>query len=130
MTGSTTKYFFRPIIVDEGQSRYLSEIVKARFGVVEYGIETIDGDQYDYSGVDDLVAYINGALNVAFRDAFYMTHKMQGEIADVAVYFKMEVRRQVSLLLHSKAKYRYSIATVLYDIAKTVKVVGDKTVKV
>ena len=77
-----------------------------------------------------MIAYINGALNVAFRDAFYMTHKMQGEIADVAVYFKMEVRRQVSLLLHSKAKYRYSIATVLYDIAKTVKVVGDKTVKV
>ena len=59
MTGSTTKYFFLPIIVDEGQLRYLSEIVKARFGVVEYGIETIDGDQYDYSGVDDLVAYNN-----------------------------------------------------------------------
>ena len=36
-----------------------------------------------------MIAYINGALNVAFRDAFYMTHKMQGEIADVAVYFKM-----------------------------------------
>ena len=88
----------------------------------------------NYNGVISLYfkgdALINGALNVAFRDAFYMTHKMQGEIADVAVYFKMEVRRQVSLLLHSKAKYRYSMATVLYDIAKTVKVVGDKTVKV
>ncbi len=59
MTGSTTKYFFRPIIVDEGQLRYLSEIVKERFGVVEYGIETIDGDQYDYSSVDDLLAYNN-----------------------------------------------------------------------
>ena len=59
MTGSTTKYFFRPIIVDEGQLRYLSKIVKARFGVVEYGIETIDGDQYHYSGVDDLLAYNN-----------------------------------------------------------------------
>ncbi len=59
MTGSTTKYFFRPIIVDEGQLRYLSEIVKARFGVVEYGIETIDGDQYVYSSIDDLLAYNN-----------------------------------------------------------------------
>ena len=77
-----------------------------------------------------MIAYINGALNVAFRDAFYMAHGMQGEIADVAVYFKMEIRRQVSLLLHSKAKYRYSMATVLYDIAKTVKVDGDKKVKV
>ena len=77
-----------------------------------------------------MIAYINGALNVAFRDAFYMAHRMQGEIVDVAVYFKMEIRRQVSLLLHSKAKYRYSMATVLYDIAKTVKVVGDKKKKI
>lgn len=79
---------------------------------------------------ETMIAYINGALNVAFRDAFFMAHRMQGEIVDVAVYFKMEIRRQVSLLLHSKAKYRYCMATVLYDIAKTVKVVGDKKVKV
>lgn len=77
-----------------------------------------------------MIAYINGALNVAFRNALYMAHRMNGEMADVAVYFKMEIRRQVSLLLHSKAKYRYSMATLLYDIAKTVKVEGDKTVKV
>lgn len=59
MNASTTKYFFCPIIVDENQLRFLSEMVKERFGEVEYGIETIDGVQYEYSNVDDLLAYNN-----------------------------------------------------------------------
>lgn len=59
MTGSTTKYYFCPIIVDENQLRYLSEMVKERFGEVEYGIETLDGVQYEYSSIDDLLAYNN-----------------------------------------------------------------------
>lgn len=75
MTGSTTKYFYRPIIVDEGQLRYLSEIVKERFGVVEYGIETIDGDQYDYSSLDELLAYKNPnsrkITNISIRGNHY-----------------------------------------------------------
>lgn len=58
-TASTTKYYFCPIIVDENQLRYLSEMVKERFGEVEYVIETIDGVQYEYSSVDDLLAYNN-----------------------------------------------------------------------
>ena len=57
-TASTTKYYFCPIIVDENQLRYLSEMVKERFGEVEYVIETIDGVQYEYSSVDDLLAYV------------------------------------------------------------------------
>ena len=57
MTGSTAKYYFCPIIVDENQLRFLSEMVKERFGEVEYGIETIDGVQYEYSSIDDLLAY-------------------------------------------------------------------------
>ena len=52
MIGSATKYYFRPIIVDEGQLRYLSKKVKERFGDIEYGIETIDGVQYKYGNVD------------------------------------------------------------------------------
>ena len=59
MTGSTTNYYFCPIIVDENQLRYLSEMVKERFGEVEYGIETLDGVQYEYSSIDDLLAYNN-----------------------------------------------------------------------
>ena len=59
MTGSTTKYYFCPIIVDENQLRYLLEMVKERFGEVEYGIETLDGVQYEYSSIDDLLAYNN-----------------------------------------------------------------------
>lgn len=59
MTASTTKYYFCPIIVDEKQLRYLSEMVKERFGEVKYGIETIDGVQYEYSSIDDLLAYNN-----------------------------------------------------------------------
>lgn len=91
----------------------------------------LEQDAHISEGISNaMIAYINGALNVSFRNALYMVYKMQGEIADIAIYFKMEIRRQVSLLLHSKAKYRYSTATVLYDIAKTVKVIGDKTVKI
>ncbi len=59
MKGSAAKYYFCPIIVDENQLRYLSEMVKERFGEVEYEIETIDGLQYEYSSVDDLLAYNN-----------------------------------------------------------------------
>lgn len=59
MTASTTKYYSCPIIVDENQLRYLSEMVKERFGEVEYGIKTIDGVQYVYSSIDDLLAYNN-----------------------------------------------------------------------
>lgn len=59
MIGSATKYYFRPIIVDEGQLRYLSKKVKERFGDIEYGIETIDGVQYKYGNVDELLAYNN-----------------------------------------------------------------------
>lgn len=59
MTGSTAIYYFCPIIVDESQLRYLSEMVKERFGEVEYEIETIEGVQYEYSNVDDLLAYNN-----------------------------------------------------------------------
>ena len=59
MTGSTAIYYFCPIIVDESQLRYLSEMVKERFGEVEYGIETIEGVQYEYSSIDDLLAYNN-----------------------------------------------------------------------
>lgn len=59
MTASTTKYYSCPIIVDESQLRYLSEMVKERFGEVEYGIETLDGVQYEYSSIDDLLAYNN-----------------------------------------------------------------------
>lgn len=75
-----------------------------------------------------MIAYINGALNVAFRDAVLITHKMHGSLIEFAAYFKMEIRRQVSLLLHSKAKFRYCMANVLYDISKTVTVMGDKSV--
>lgn len=59
VTGSTTIYYSRPIIVDEDNFRYLSKMVKDRFGEVKYGIETIDGTQYEYSNVDDLLAYRN-----------------------------------------------------------------------
>ena len=59
MTGSTAIYCFCPIIVDESQLRYLSEMVKERFGEVEYEIETIEGVQYEYSSIDDLLAYNN-----------------------------------------------------------------------
>ena len=59
MTASTTKYYSCPIIVDENQLRYLSEMVKERFGEVEYGIKTIDDVQYVYSSIDDLLAYNN-----------------------------------------------------------------------
>lgn len=59
MTGSTTICYSRPIIVDEDNLRYLSEMVTERFGEVKYGIETIDGTQYEYSSVDDLLAYKN-----------------------------------------------------------------------
>lgn len=59
MIGSATKYYFRPIIVDEGQLRYLSKKVKERFGDIEYGIETIDGVQYEYGDIDELLAYNN-----------------------------------------------------------------------
>jgi len=51
---------------------------------------------------------------------------MNGKLEDVSILFKMEIRRQVSFLLHSKARHKYDVANVLYDIAKTVKVVGDK----
>lgn len=59
MIGTTEKYYSRPIIVDAGQLRYLSEMVKERFGEVEYGIDTIDGNHYEYCSVDDLLAYKN-----------------------------------------------------------------------
>ncbi len=75
-----------------------------------------------------MIAYINGALNVAFRDAVLITHKMHGSLIEFATYFKMEIRRQVSLLLHSKATFRYCMANVLYDISRTVIVLGDKSV--
>jgi hypothetical protein len=75
-----------------------------------------------------MIAYINGALNVAFRDAVLITHKMHGSLIEFAAYFKMEIRRQISLLLHSKAKFRYCMANVLYDISGTVTVMGDKSV--
>ena len=75
-----------------------------------------------------MIAYINGALNVAFRDAVLITHKMHGSLIEFAAYFKMEIRRQIYLLLHSKAKFRYCMANVLYDISGTVTVMGDKSV--
>ena len=100
------------------------------FGKMPTSRLELEQDAHIIGVSDRMVAYINGALNVAFREAILMTHKMQGCIADIAVYFKMEIRRQVSLLLHSKARFRYSMANVLYDIAKTVVVLGDKTIRV
>lgn len=113
------------------------ELVKAgAIAVVGFGKMPSSRDEFVEERYDKrmttraMIAALNGAINVAFRDAMIMAVKMQGEMSDVAVYFKMEMRRQVSLLLHSKAKYRYFLATILYDIAKTVKVLGDQSVKV
>ena len=100
------------------------------FGKMPTSRVELEVDAHVNNVSDRMVAYINGALNVAFREAVLMAYRMRGEIADIAVYFKMEIRRQVSLLLHSKAKYRYSMANVLYDISKTVVVLGDKTISV
>jgi len=43
MIGSFNKAYNRPIIVDEGQLRYLSNIIIERFDKVEYEIHTVDG---------------------------------------------------------------------------------------
>lgn len=77
-----------------------------------------------------MIAFMNGVLNVSFRDAMIKVVNMGGEIVDIAIYFKMEMRRQISLLLHSKAKYRYDIADVLYKILYSVDVIGDKRTKI
>lgn len=78
---------------------------------------------------DSMIAYINGALNVAFREAIRLVFKMDGSVDDIAVYFKMEMRKQISRLLHSKAKYRYDISTVLYNVANSVVVEGKHNIK-
>ena len=59
MTGSFDKIYTRPIIVDEDKLRYLSEMMEEKFGEVDYGIETIDGIQYKYGNLDDLLSYKN-----------------------------------------------------------------------
>lgn len=59
MTGSFDKIYTRPIIVDEDKLRYLSAMVEEKFGEVDYGIETIDGIQYKYGKLDDLLSYKN-----------------------------------------------------------------------
>lgn len=56
--------------------------------------------------------------------------RINGNMGDIAVFLKMELRRQISLLLHSKAVYRFSLTSVLYGVADSVVVVGDKTVSV
>lgn len=101
------------------------------FGKMPSSKEEFDTERYDKRMITKtMIAALNGAINVAFRDAVIMAVKMKGEMADIAVYFKMEIRKQISLLLHSKAKYRYFLTNILYDIAKTVKVLGDKQIKV
>ncbi len=100
------------------------------FGKMPSSKIELEQDAHVKYSTKTMVAYINGALNVAFREAVLRAHRMKGVIEDVAIYFKMEMRRQVSLLLHSKAKYRYCMANVLYDIARTVTVMGDKKLKV
>lgn len=77
-----------------------------------------------------MIACINGALNVAFRDAVIDAARINGNMGDIAVFLKMELRRQISLLLHSKAVYRFSLTSVLYGVADSAVVVGDKTVSV
>ena len=46
MIGSYNKAYSRPVIVDEGQLRYLSNIIIERFDKVEYEIHTVDGASY------------------------------------------------------------------------------------
>lgn len=70
-----------------------------------------------------MLGMLNGALNVAFREAMIMATKMMGDMDDIAVYFKMEIRRQISLLLHSRSRHKFALANILYDVAGTVKVV-------
>lgn len=59
MIGSFNKAYNRPIIVDEGQLRYLSNIIIERFDKVEYEIHTVDGASYKLPTIDDVIAYSN-----------------------------------------------------------------------
>lgn len=101
------------------------------FGKMPSSKEEFDPERYDKRMITRaMIAALNGAINVAFRDAVIMAVRMNGEMSDLAIYFKMEIRRQVSMLLHSKAKYRAILASILYNIARTVKVLGDQNAKI
>lgn len=97
------------------------------FGKMPSSKDEFVTERYDKKMITQaMISALNGTINVAFRDAVIRAVKMQGVMADVAVYFKMETRKQVSQLLHSKARYRYVLANILYDISKTVMVCGNK----
>lgn len=59
MIGCLDKVYTRPIMVDEEELRYLSEIVVERFEDVEYVIHTIDGASYRLPTIDEVLKYRN-----------------------------------------------------------------------
>lgn len=59
MIGSLDKVYGRPIMIDEEQLRYLSDIVVERFVDVEYVIHTIDGASYKLPTIDEVIKYRN-----------------------------------------------------------------------
>ena len=83
-------------------------------------------EDWSYQVSNHAVAAMSGILDVSFCNALIDTIKMQGTFFDMQYQLRMQFQRSISMLLYSKACYRYKLASTLYSVAASIKVLGDR----
>lgn len=66
-----------------------------------------------------------GIFDVSFYRALQRTVNSKGNFADLLYCIKNEIHWHIAMLLYSKARYRYQLANVLYEVEKSVTVSGN-----
>lgn len=83
-------------------------------------------DDWKYQVSNHAVAAMSGILDVAFCNALIDTIKRRGTFFDMQHQLRMQLQCSISMLLYSKACYRYKLASTLYTVAASIKVWGDR----
>lgn len=85
-------------------------------------------DEWHINNVNmHMVAAMSGILDVSFGRALIRAVKQGGNMTDLAYCIKDEIHWHIAMLLYSRARYRYLLASVLYEVEKEVVVIGDAT---
>ena len=74
------------------------------------------------------VAALSGIIDVSFERAFIRVAKNNGNLVDLVYCIKNEIHWHISMLLYSRARYRYVLADILYAIEKSIVVFGKSDI--
>lgn len=95
------------------------------FGLLPTTREEFEND-WNEKGINNrAIDAMAGIFDVSFCRALCRTVFRGGNFADLLFCIKNEIHSHIAMLLYSKARFRYQLANVLYEVEKSVTVSGD-----